>query len=120
MSHTTHIPPAIEPGDLNRRLDDLRVEIERLLAEGHSVAVTVANERDELTPQQAADRLGFSRQHVRRLVDAGEIEASQLPDSLHWRIPLRAVLAFEERRAAAMQHFDERSRELDRLGAPRE
>jgi len=73
-----------------------------------------------LTPQQAAERLGFSRQHVRRLVDAGELDANRLPNSKHWRIPLAAVLALEERRAAAEERAAEHSRALDQLGAPLE
>lgn len=34
-----------------------------------------------LSPRQAAERLGFSPQHVRRLVAAGELEAEHLPNS---------------------------------------
>lgn len=120
MAHTTHIKPATAGRDLRAQLDDLREEVERRLADGQTVAVTVADEREELTPRQAAERLGFSRQHVRRLVDAGELEAHRLPNSKHWRIPLVAVLAFEERRADAEKRAAEHSRALDELGAPLE
>lgn len=95
-------------------------EIDRLLAEGKSVAVTVVEEGERLSPQQVAARLGFSRQHVVRLINAGEIEAEKLPGSSYWQIPLAAVLAFEERRVAARRRSDEFSRSLDELGAPLE
>lgn len=39
-------------------------EVDKLLREGKQVAVTVAEEQELLSPQQAARRLGFSRQHV--------------------------------------------------------
>lgn len=73
----------------------------------------------KLSPQEAATRLGLSRRHVRRLIDAGKLEAEQLPNS-HWKIPLGAVLAFEARRSEARAHADRHARELDRLDAPPE
>lgn len=95
-------------------------EIERLLGEGKRIAVTVAEEQELLSPQRAADRLGFSRQHVVRLIEAGELEARKLPGSSYWRIPLATVLAFEERRERAGERADAFSRSLDEQGAPLE
>ncbi|MDW5593416.1 helix-turn-helix domain-containing protein [Conexibacter stalactiti] len=95
-------------------------EIERLLGEGKRIAVTVAEEQELLSPQRAADRLGFSRQHVVRLIEAGEMEARKLPGSSYWRIPLATVLAFEERRERAGERADAISRSLDEQGAPLE
>jgi excisionase family DNA binding protein len=95
-------------------------EIERLLDEGKRVAVSIAEEREMLSPQQAAGRLGFSRQHVVRLINAGELQAQKLPGSSYWRIPLSSVLAFEENRERARELSDTFSRELDRLGTPLE
>jgi excisionase family DNA binding protein len=57
-------------------------EIDRLLGEGKHIAVTVAEEQELLSPQHAADRLGFSRQHIVRLINAGELEAHKLPRGL--------------------------------------
>ena len=74
-------------------------EVDKLLREGKRVAVTVAEEQELLSPQQAARRLGFSRQHVMRLIDYGKLEARQLPGSSYWKIPLSSVLALEGRRA---------------------
>jgi excisionase family DNA binding protein len=95
-------------------------EIDRLLGEGKRVAVTVAEEDELLSPQEAADRLGFSRQHVVRLINAGEIDARKLEGSGYWQIPLGAVLAFEERRDHARRSAEAFSRSLDELGAPLE
>jgi excisionase family DNA binding protein len=95
-------------------------EIDRLLDEGKRIAVTVAEEHEALSPQHAADRLGFSRQHVMRLIAAGELEAQKLPGSSYWKIPLGSVVDFEERREQAARRADELSRSLDELGAPLE
>lgn len=71
-----------------------------------------------VSPQEAADRLGFSHQHAVRLIEAGELAADELPGTSGWQISLRSVLDFEERRAIARQQADEHARALDRLGAP--
>ena len=93
-------------------------EIDRLLGEGKRIAVTVAEEKELLSPQQVADRLGFSRQHVVRLIGYGDLEAQKLPGSSYWKIPLASVLAFEERRAESDRMTAEWSRDLDAMGAP--
>ena len=95
-------------------------EIDRLLGEGKRIAVTVAEEQELLSPQQAADRLGFSRQHVVRLIGYGELQAQKLPGSSYWKIPLASLLAFEERRDRARVLTDAWSRDLDAMGAPLE
>jgi hypothetical protein len=95
-------------------------EINRLLDEGKQVAVTIAEEQEELSPQQVATRLGFSRQHVVRLIGYRELEAQKLPASKYWKIPARSVLAFEERRREADRVASEWSGELDSMGAPPE
>lgn len=95
-------------------------EIEKMLAEGKSITVTLAEEQEILSPQQAADRLGFSRQHVVRLIGYGSLDAQKLPGSTHWKIPLSSVLAFEAKRERARKIADDWSRELDALGAPAE
>jgi excisionase family DNA binding protein len=95
-------------------------EIDRLLGEGKRIAVTVAEEQEALSPQQAADRLGFSRQHVVRLIGYGELPAEKLPGSSYWKIPLASVLAFEERRGDSDRAAAEWSRDLDAMGAPLE
>lgn len=91
-----------------------------MLADGKSITVTLADEQELLSPQQAADRLGFSRQHVVRLIGYGDLQGQKLPGSKHWKIPLSSVLAFEERRAEHERLTGDWSRELDALGAPAE
>jgi excisionase family DNA binding protein len=75
---------------------------------------------DVLSVQQAADRLGLSRRHVVRLVNAGELQAHGTSDASDWEIPLAAVLAFEERSRLADELADEFSRSLDAQGRPLE
>lgn len=106
-----------EAGD---RAADVAEEIDRLLREGKCVAVTVAEDQELLSPQQAAERLSFSRQHVMRLIECGELEARQLPRSSYWKIPLESVLAFEERRAEGDRIASQWSQDLDEMGAPLE
>jgi excisionase family DNA binding protein len=118
MMKTIHIDPA--EGDAKQKLSTVQETIEGLLDADKTIAVTVVDENAMLSPQEAADRLGFSRQHVRRLIEAAELEGEQLPNSTHWKIPLRAVLAFEERRAEAEERADKFSRSLDDIGAPAE
>lgn len=109
----------LHPDDRDRAVA-VSEEIERLLSAGKRIAVTVAEEQELLSPQEAADRLGFSRQHVVRLIHAGELAADKLPGSSYWQIPVGSVLAFEERREAARRRSDELARSLDELGAPLE
>jgi len=73
-----------------------------------------------LSPEQAAERLGVSPQHVRRLIAVGELEAEFLANSHRWQLPFHSILAFEERRHAAREVSDQAARNLDRLGAPME
>lgn len=112
---TVHLDP-----DARERAAEVSAEIDRLLGEGKRVAVTVAEDQEKISPQEAAERLGFSRQHVVRLIGAGELPAEKLPGSSYWQIPLGSVLAFEERRAAVRKRAEELSRSLDELGAPLE
>lgn len=76
--------------------------------------------RELLSVRQVATRLGFSSQHVVRLIDAGEVEAEKSPESCDWQMPLHAVEAFEQRMAEADRQASELSRSLDELGAPLE
>lgn len=112
---TLHLDPSTQ-----ERASLVAEEIERLLAEGKRLVVTVAEEDDLLSPQQVATRLGFSRQHVVRLIGYGSLQAQKLPGSGYWKIPLASVLAFEERRAEHDRTAAEWSRDLDAMGAPAE
>jgi len=102
------------------QLVELTASIETMLSDGKTLAITVAEENEQLSPSEAAERLGFSRQHVRRLVDAGELIGEQLPRSNYWKIPMSSILAFEERRERSAHAADTLSAELEELGAPAE
>jgi len=78
------------------------------------------DEQEMLSPQQVADWLGFSREHVVALLNAGELAARKPLGSSDWRIPLATVFAFEERSRRAGEVADEFSRSLDALGGPLE
>jgi hypothetical protein len=82
--------------------------------------VTVVDDREQLSPQPASDRFGFSRQHVVRLINADELPAEKLANSSYWRIPAASVVAFEERREQVRRQADEFPRSLDELDAPLE
>lgn len=73
-----------------------------------------------LSIRDAGDRLGFSAEHMRRLIEAGELAASQPSDEVHAKVPMRAILGFERRRSGAERRADEFSRSLDEAGAPAE
>ena len=80
------------------KLADLTTTPSAALAEGKRLAVTVAEERELLSPREAAERLGFSAQHVVRLIEYGDLPAEKLAGSSYWKIPLSSILAFEEER----------------------
>lgn len=95
-------------------------EIGRLLDAGKQVTVAISEKHETVSPQQAADRLGFSRQHVMRLIENGSLEAEQLPGSAYWQIPVGSVDALQKRREEGRRIMNEWSRNLDALGAPLE
>jgi DNA segregation ATPase FtsK/SpoIIIE-like protein len=101
-------------------LDEMTRTLSAMLAEGKRVAVTIAEEDEALSPNEAADRLGFSRQHVVRLINASLLEGVRLPNSKYWQVPLSSVLEFEEKREQNREKAREQSRALDELGAPAE
>jgi excisionase family DNA binding protein len=84
------------------------------------VSVTLGEEQELLSPQQAADRLGLARQHVVRLIGYGHLQAHKPPGSSHWKVPLASMLTFDEERERGDRLADECSRERDALGAPPE
>lgn len=102
------------------QLAELERAIDEGIRSGKSVVVTIGDQAELLSPAEAGQRLGFSRQHVRRLIDAGELRAERMEGSAYWKVPLAEVLAFEERSAAARARADAFSRSLDELGAPPE
>jgi hypothetical protein len=60
-----------------------------------------------LDPQQAADFLGISPQHMTRLLDAGLLPFTRKPNSPHREIPSRAVVEFAGSRQAVKRRLDD-------------
>ena len=78
------------------------------LSEGNTVAVV--SEEAEVSPAQAADLLGVSRQYVDRLVTNDVLPSRRLPDSSYRKIPVRAVLEHKrtkERKRAGIRKIAE-------------
>jgi len=73
-------------------------EIERLLAAGKSLAVTVAEDGEWITPDEVAWRLGCTAGEVERLIRADELEAQTLGDPGSWQVSLASVIDLEARR----------------------
>jgi hypothetical protein len=80
----------------------------------------VTHERELLSPQEVAGRLGFSPQQVVRLIKAGRLEAKLMAGSGSWGIPLSSVFAFKDRMDEADRSAGRFARTLDELGAPLE
>lgn len=94
--------------DLPDGLSGLLRRASEELAAGHNV--TVLRSDEVLTTTEAAKVLGVSRQFLVRLLDDGVIPSETLPGSLHRRLLLVDVLAFQvdrERRRAGMAAFRE-------------
>ena len=75
-----------------------------------------AEDNEMLSIRKAGDRLGFTVDHVKRLIRAGELTTSQPSGG----VPMQSILAFERRCCGAERRADEFSRALDRAGAPAE
>lgn len=71
----------------------------------HGARVVVLRAEDEVTPAEAADLLGVTRQFVDRLCDDGVLAFRRLPSSSHRRIRVQDVVDVaaerEQRRAGA-------------------
>ena len=63
------------------------------LANGHDVILLTGE--TELSPTEAGQVLGCSRQYVDRLIDLGEIPAHNLPESSHRRIRATDLATFQ-------------------------
>ncbi len=70
-----------------------------LFVEGlESGGVVVSKLGDLLTPQEAAEMMGVSRQYVDKLIQAGRIHAELKPASTHRVIRTSDVIAFTRKR----------------------
>lgn len=89
----------------------------RPLLPSRATLLTMAIEDNELLSiREACDRLGFSVEHVKRLIEAGELTTRQSSGE----VPMQSILTFERRYCGAERRADEFSRALDQAGAPAE
>jgi excisionase family DNA binding protein len=79
----------------SRELDRLLLTAMEELAQGE---VFVLRGDEEVSPAEAGELLGLSRQFVDRLIDEGDLPARQLPSSRHRRIRVTDVVAFQQQR----------------------
>ncbi len=98
---TVHLDP-----DGRESIADVLSEIERLLAAGQSVAVSIAQVDEWLAPMAVAERLGCSRQQVEWLIRTSELEGYLLGDGRGWQVSLESVLDLEARRESSLRRLD--------------
>jgi hypothetical protein len=117
---TIHVDPETE-SDVHR-LQELLDAVKARLKRGVSVDVIIVDsEPGALSPNQAAQLLGFSRQHVMRLISNGRLQARRMsPDSAYWEIPIESVVEFKQERDRRAAFSDDFSRSLTEAGAPLE
>jgi excisionase family DNA binding protein len=60
--------------------------------------VVLLRGESEVSPAEAGELLGISRQFVDRLIDVGKLPARRLPGSRHRRLRVADVIAFAARR----------------------
>jgi excisionase family DNA binding protein len=109
----------LDPANLEQQLSVLVEEVRRA-GRDERLTITIAAQDEHVSPREAGERLGFSRQHVVRLIEAGELAGEKLEGSSYWRVPVRGLTEFEDRRDAARRAADTLSRSLDASGAPLE
>ncbi len=119
--HVSKTEPAeVVDERVQKMLKAAEAAIRELRDAGESFDFTVVPVDDWITPATAAAQLGVSRQHVRRLMDAGELRGRQKENSTHWLVSQGSVTASLQRREDGLQVVNDWSRELDELGVPAE
>ena len=109
----------LDPANLEQQLSALVAEVRRA-GRDERLTITITAQEEHVSPREAGERLGFSRQHVVRLIEAGELAGEKLEGSSYWRVPVHGIAEFEDRREAARRAADAFSRSLDASGAPPE
>jgi len=88
-------------------LDGVKRALEEMDLEDGPVSVSIVGDSEAMSPQQAADFLGISRQHMTRMLDAGMLPFTRKPGSKHRVIPSRPVVELASKRKEAKRRFDE-------------
>jgi excisionase family DNA binding protein len=113
-AHFRLTPPEVESE--SPEIGAVVESISERLARGKTVSVWVADDEAEVTPREAAQMLGVSRQFVMRLIADGDLFSRRLPGSSHRRVPVEGVVALMARRETIHQRLDEAARALDTAG----
>lgn len=86
--------------EVSERLQEPKVRqaVQTLLdgLSGHGMAMTEIE--GAVTPAEAAELLGVSRQYVDKLITSGKLEATRKPGSTHRQIDVAELRAFTEHR----------------------
>jgi excisionase family DNA binding protein len=103
MPRILHFQTTKQRGEI---LHGVERALEEMDLEDGPVSVSIVGESETMSPQQAADFLGISRQHMTRLLDAGMLPFTRKPGSKHRVIASRAVVELAGSRKAAKQRLD--------------
>ncbi len=79
--------------------------------------VLLVRGESEVSPAEAGELLGVSRQFVDRLIDVGKIPSRRLPGSRHRRVRVADVLAFGRQRVDRRAHISDGVSTLVEAGA---
>ncbi|MGO9247359.1 MAG: helix-turn-helix domain-containing protein [Solirubrobacteraceae bacterium] len=104
MPKTLHFDSTTQREDI---LAGVKRALEEMDLEDGPVSVSIVGESETMSPQQAADFLGISRQHMTRLLDAGMLPFTRKPGSRHRMIPSRAVVELAGKRKEGKRRWDE-------------
>jgi excisionase family DNA binding protein len=104
MPKTLHFDSTTQRDDI---LDGVKRALEEMDLEDGPLSVSIVGDSETMSPQQAADFLGISRQHMTRLLEAGVLPFTRKPSSTHRVIASRAVVEFAGRRAEGKRRWDE-------------
>ena len=104
MPKTLHFDATTQRDDI---LDGVKRALEEMDPVDGTLSISMARDSETMSPQQAADFLGVSRQHLMRLLDAGLLPFTRKPNSSHRTIPSRAVAELAGARQAGKRRLDE-------------
>jgi excisionase family DNA binding protein len=113
MPKTLHFDATTQREDI---LDGVKRALEEMDLEDGPVSVSIVGESETMSPQQAADFIGISRQHMTRLLDAGLLPFTRKPGSTHRVITSRAVVEFADVRMQAKRRLDKFAAEMNDAG----
>jgi excisionase family DNA binding protein len=113
MPKILHFKATTRRGDI---LNGVKHALEEMDLDDGPVSVSIVAESEAMSPQQAADFLGISRQHMTRLLDAGMLPFTRKPNSTHREIPSRAVVEFAGSRQEAKRRADEFAARMNDAG----